>query len=58
MKLPTLTPENYDKIFELYKKHVDPLIQYYKVGCSCSNSISEMFNELVKRINDGRIIEL
>lgn len=57
-KLPILIPQNYDEIFALYKKYIDPHIQYYKVGCSCSNSISEIYNELIRWIDSGKITDL
>jgi len=57
-KLPILIPTNYDDIFELYKTYVDSSVSYYKIGCSCENSISNMWNRLSEWIDIGKISEL
>ena len=54
-KLPELNINNYDEIFSIYKEFVDPLITYFKVGCNCSNSIDSLYEEVKRRILDGRI---
>ena len=54
-KLPDLNINNYDEIFSMYKEFVDPLITYFKVGCNCSNSIDSLYEEVKRRILDGRI---
>lgn len=54
-KLPDLNINNYDEIFSMYKQYVDPHITYYKTGCNCSNSIDSLYEEVKRRILDGRI---
>jgi len=36
-----------DKIFELYKKYINPDVQGYTTGCSCGNSITKLYQGLM-----------
>ena len=56
--MPELKPINYDAIFALYKQYIDPLLTNYKVGCSCDNSISSLYEKLLDKIRKGQITDL
>jgi hypothetical protein len=45
----TETPnqQDMDKIFELYKKYINPDVQGYTTGCSCGNSITKLYQGLM-----------
>ena len=58
MKMPELKPQNYDEIFNLYKKYIDPLLTSYKTGCSCDTSINNLYEKLLDRIRKGQITDL
>lgn len=57
-KMPELKPINYDAIFTLYRQYIDPLLTSYKVGCSCDNSISSLYEKLLDHIRKGKITDL
>jgi hypothetical protein len=58
MKMPELVPQNYDSIFALYRQYIDPLLTSYKVGCSCDNSISSLYEKLLDHIRKAKITDL
>jgi hypothetical protein len=58
MKMPELKPQNYDEIFALYKQHIDPLLTSYKTGCTCDNSINNLYEKLLDKIRKGQITDL
>jgi len=58
MKMPELKPQNYDEIFNLYRRYIDPLLTSYKVGCSCDNSINSLYEKLLDKIRKGQITDL
>ncbi len=58
MKMPELIPQNYDAIFNLYRQYIDPNLTAYKVGCSCSTSINNLYEELLKQIRHNKITDL
>jgi hypothetical protein len=58
MKMPELKPINYDEIFNLYRRYIDPLLTSYKTGCSCDTSINNLYEKLLDKIRKGQITDL
>lgn len=46
-KIEEPTGRDMESVFILYKKYINPELMSYNVGCSCSNSITKLYQELM-----------